>query len=59
MTTRIHSCYTRTVLDLPWAGMPVQLRLHVHTFFCSARDCIRTIFTERLLYVLAPAEPAA
>jgi transposase len=54
VTTRIHSRYTRTVLDLPWAGMLVQLRLHVHKFFCSARDCIRTIFTERLPHVLAP-----
>jgi len=54
VTTRIHSRYTRTVLDLPWAGMLVQLRLHVQKFFCSARDCIRTIFTERLPQVLAP-----
>jgi transposase len=54
VTTRIHSRYTRTVLDLPWAGMLVQLRLHMHKFFCSARDCIRTIFTERLPHVLAP-----
>jgi transposase len=54
VTTRIHSRYTRTVLDLPWAGMLVQLRLHVHKFFCGARDCIRTIFTERLPHVLAP-----
>lgn len=54
LTTRIHSRYTRTVLDLPWAGTLVQLRLRVHKFFCSARDCIRTIFTERLPHVLAP-----
>jgi transposase len=53
-TTRIHSRYTRTVLDLPWAGMLVQLRLQVHKFFCTARDCARTIFTERLPQVLAP-----
>jgi transposase len=54
VTTRIHSRYTRTVLDLPWAGMLVQLRLHVQKFFCNTRDCIRTIFTERLPQVLAP-----
>jgi transposase len=53
-TTRIHSRYTRTVFDLPWAGMLVQLRLHVQKFFCNARDCNRTIFTERLPHVLAP-----
>ena len=53
-TRRIHSCYTRTVLDLPWAGLLVQLRLSVHKFFCDVPDCPRTIFTERLPHILAP-----
>src|SRR5260221_3520587 len=53
-TTRIHSRYTRTVLDLPWAGVLVQLRLRVHKFFCDLPECPRTIFTERLPQVLAP-----
>jgi len=53
-TTRIHSRYIRTVLDLPWAGLLVQLRLSVHKFFCDATDCPRKIFTERLPYMLAP-----
>lgn len=53
-TTRIHSRYTRTVLDLPWAGVLVQLRLRVHKFFCELPECPRTIFTERLPQVLAP-----
>ena len=53
-TRRIHSCYTRTVLDLPWAGLLVQLRLSVHKFFCDLRECPRTIFTERLPHILAP-----
>jgi transposase len=53
-TTRVHSRYTRTVLDLPWAGVLVQLRLRVHKFFCELPECPRTIFTERLPQVLAP-----
>jgi transposase len=53
-TTRVHSRYTRTVLDLPWAGVLVQLRLRVHKFFCDLPECPRTIFTERLPQVLAP-----
>src|SRR5215212_5440263 len=47
-TARIHSGYTRTVLDLPWAGVLVQLRLRVHKFFCDVPECPRTVFTERL-----------
>jgi transposase len=53
-TSRIHSRYTRTVLDLPWAGVLVQLRLSLHRFFCDLPDCPRTIFTERLPQLLAP-----
>jgi transposase len=53
-TTRIHSRYIRTVFDLPWAGVLVQLRLRVHKFFCDLPECPRTIFTERLPQVLAP-----
>src|SRR5215213_9576429 len=53
-TTRIHSRYTRTVFDLLWAGVLVQLRLRVHKFFCDLPECPRTIFTERLPQVLAP-----
>jgi transposase len=53
-TARIHSRYTRTVLDLPWAGLLVQLRLSVHKFFCDLPECPRSIFTERLPQLLAP-----
>ena len=56
-TTRIHSRYTRTVLDLPWAGVLVQLRLRVHKFFCDLPECPRTIFTERLPKVRVKARP--
>jgi transposase len=50
----IHSHYKRTVTDLPWATIPVQLRLHVRKFFCHNDQCDRTIFTERLPTVVAP-----
>jgi transposase len=45
---RIHSGYPRTLADLPWALMPVELRLHVRRFFCDTPVCERTTFTERL-----------
>lgn len=51
---RVHSQYQRTVADLPWAGLPVQITLIVRRFFCDQLDCPRRIFTERLPTVLAP-----
>ena len=51
---RRHSHYTRVVADLPCAGLRVQLILHVRRFFCDNSDCIRKIFTERLLAFVLP-----
>jgi transposase len=45
---RIHSGYCRTLADLPWALMPVELRLHVRRFFCDTPLCERITFTERV-----------
>jgi transposase len=45
---RVHSHYQRTLQDLPWGHLRVQLRLLVHRFFCDNPCCIRKIFTERL-----------
>jgi transposase len=45
---RIHSGYTRTLADLPWAMLPVALVLHVRRFFCDPSGCGRLTFTERL-----------
>ncbi|MBA2680488.1 MAG: ISL3 family transposase, partial [Ktedonobacteraceae bacterium] len=53
-SSHIHSRYTRTVLDLPWHGVPMRLRLHVRRFFCDMPTCPRTIFAERLPDVVAP-----
>ncbi len=36
VATHVHSAYTRTVADLPWAGCTVRVLLTVRTFFCKA-----------------------
>jgi len=48
LSRRVHSCYVRTLAELPWQGIPVSVRLHVRRFFCDALSCERAIFTERL-----------
>lgn len=52
--TRVHSCYSRTVADLPSAGRRVRLRVHVRRFWCDTSACPRKIFAERLAPFLAP-----
>ncbi len=52
--TRLHSRYRRVVKDLPWAGKPVQLILHVRKFFCDTPACVRKVFVERLPQLVAP-----
>jgi transposase len=52
--THIHSYYQRTVADLPWASLPVQLRLHVRRFLCDNVACPRVTFSEPLPEVVAP-----
>lgn len=53
-SARVHSRYLRTLADLPWAGWPVRLLVHVRKFFCTATTCARSIFTERLPTIVAP-----
>ena len=52
---RIHSHYQRTVAELPWAELVVQLHLHARKFFCDNAACPRKVFTERLPNLLAPS----
>lgn len=52
--TRLHSRYRRVVKDLPCAGQCVRLILYVRKFFCDAADCVRKVFAERLLPLVAP-----
>lgn len=54
-SSRIHAFYTRTVADLPWAGVPVQLQLHVRRFVCVHPACPRRTFSEPLPEVVAPS----
>jgi transposase len=51
---RIHSRYTRTLADLPWAAYRVRLQLRVRKWCCANLACGRRIFTERLPTVAAP-----
>lgn len=45
---RVHSCYERTLHDLPWQGTPVVIRWRSRKFFCDSPSCPQRIFTERL-----------
>jgi transposase len=52
-STRVHSYYTRTVADLPWHGVAVQLHLRTRCFRCQNSLCTKRIFCERLPRVVA------
>ena len=52
-SSRVHSRYQRTVADLPWQGVTVQLQLLSRKFFCTNKTCERRIFCERLPRVVA------
>lgn len=52
-STRVHSYYTRTVADLPWHGVSVQLNLRTRRFRCKNSPCTKRIFCERLPLVVA------
>jgi transposase len=54
LATRVHSRYDRTLADLPWASMPVQICLTVQRFFCDQASCRRATFTERLPTLAPP-----
>src|SRR5436305_8863283 len=53
-SSRRHSYYVRTLADLPWMGVRVQVRLRTRKFFCDALSCSRRIFTECLPRTAAP-----
>jgi transposase len=40
-TARIHSRYTRTLADLPWAAYRVHLQLRVRKWFCANPACVQ------------------
>ncbi len=45
---RVQSRYLRTIADVPWAGVPVRLQLHVRRFICGNPECKQVMFCERL-----------
>src|SRR5215216_7952326 len=47
-SSRVHSRYSRTVSDLPWHGISVELEVRAGRFFCDEPSCERKIFCERL-----------
>ena len=53
-TTRIHSRYERTLLDLPCANYSLTLVMQVCKFFCDNTECIRRVVTERIPEVSKP-----
>lgn len=53
-SARIHSRYRRTLVDLPWGGLPVVLHLCVRRFVCATPTCPRRIFAERFPSLVAP-----
>lgn len=54
LTSSVHSRYTRTVADLPWAGLPVTLELGVRRFRCRHPACEQNAFCERFPSNLEP-----
>src|SRR5215208_953514 len=55
LSSHVHSLYQRTVADLPWAGVPLMLHLHVRRFVCRHPACPRATFSEPLPEVVAPS----
>ncbi|MCB0851889.1 MAG: ISL3 family transposase, partial [Bacteroidetes bacterium] len=53
-SAKVHSRYTRTILDLPVAGKTVEARFCVRKFFCLSTACQRKIFSERLEKIVKP-----
>ena len=53
-SARVHSRYTRTLVDLPCQERAVVLRVQVRRFFCLNAACARTTFAEQFP-ALAPA----
>jgi transposase len=53
-SSRVHSYYTRSPMDLPSSGRPISLQLRVRHFRCSQRACPRKTFAEPLPDLLLP-----
>ena len=51
---RIHSKYTRMLLDLPISGHLARVNLKARKYFCDNQTCPRKVFTERFDYEIRP-----
>nr|WP_157964547.1 transposase family protein [Exiguobacterium flavidum] len=47
-SSRRHSLYTRTWMDVPEGAMPVSVRLALPKWFCDEKGCAQSVFAERL-----------
>src|SRR5690348_18426303 len=54
LSARVHSRYTRTLVDLPCQERAVVLRVQVRRFFCLTAGCAHHTFAEQFP-TLAPA----
>jgi transposase len=54
LSGRVHSHYTRTLVDLPWQGRAVAIQVRARRFRCATAGCPRRVFTERLPEVAHP-----
>jgi len=54
VSERVHSIYQRHPADLPLAAYTVRLDITVRRFFCDNVSCERTIFAERMPFIVAP-----
>src|SRR5579859_4414038 len=52
-SSRVHSRYQRTLMDLPASGLSVHLKLHVRRFFCDNPSCSRKTFAQAIPDVAA------
>lgn len=48
ISSHLHSRYERTLADLPWEGVAVQIKLQARCFSCDNENCRQRIFCERL-----------
>jgi len=49
---RVHSRYDRTIVDLPWGGTTIRLRLRVRRFVCQVAPCPQRIFAEQVPHLV-------
>ena len=54
LSIKVHSRYSRTILDLPLSGRSAEVRISVRKFFCLSETCQQKVFCERFENVVKP-----